>query len=168
LAAGCVAAAGLTLSPLDVVQAAETAPWARVANQSMKPHVSDRLLVAYKPGASPGEKAAARVAAGAESSSIIVKNAPNVEAYKLKKGKSVALALQALATDPDVMYAEPDYVIKSATTPNDAEYVGNRMWNMYGDLTTPTFANGSQAGEAWVGGFTGSRQVHVVVIDQGT
>ncbi len=168
LAAGCVVAAGLTLSPLDTVQAAEMAPWARVANQSMKPHITDRLLVAYKPGASPGEKAAARLAAGAESSSMVVKNAPNVEAYKLKKGKSVAGALLALASDPDVMFAEPDYVIKSANTPNDAEYVGNRMWNMYGDLSTPTFANGSQAGEAWVGGYTGSRQVHVVVIDQGT
>lgn len=168
LAVGCMAAAGLTLSPLDVVEAASPAPWTRVANNSMKPHIADRLLVAYKPGASPGEKAAARTAAGAESSSMLVKNAPNVEAYKLKKGKSVAAALQALATDPDVMYAEPDYLIASANTPNDTEYVSNRMWNMYGDLTTPSFANGSQAGEAWVGGYTGSRQVHVVVIDQGT
>lgn len=163
-----VLAAGLTLTPLDVVRAAEPAPWSKVASQSMKPHVSDRLLVAYKPGASPGEKAAAEAAAGASSSATIVKNAPNVVAYKLKKGKTVAAALQALATDPDVMYAEPDYLITSTNTPNDTEYVANRMWNMYGDLTTPTFANGSQAGEAWVGGYTGSRQVHVVVIDQGT
>lgn len=38
---------------------------------------------------------------------------------------------------------------------------------MYGDLTSPANAFGSQAGEAWGAGHTGSRGVYVGVIDEG-
>jgi subtilisin family serine protease len=41
------------------------------------------------------------------------------------------------------------------------------LWGMYGDGTTPANQYGSQAGEAWAAGHTGSSTVYIGIIDEG-
>ncbi|HYZ48574.1 MAG TPA: S8 family serine peptidase [Sphingomonas sp.] len=50
---------------------------------------------------------------------------------------------------------------------NDTDYLAGRMWGMYGDKTSPANAYGSQAGEAWAAGYTGSTKVAIGVVDSG-
>jgi subtilisin family serine protease len=50
---------------------------------------------------------------------------------------------------------------------NDAAYNNGSLWGMYGDKTSIVGPYGSQAGEAWAAGFTGSMKTVVGVIDTG-
>ena len=78
-----------------------------------------------------------------------------------------AKAIAALSNARGVRFAEPNYIVKSSAVSNDPYYTGNNLWGMYGDATTPTNQYGSQAGEAWASGATGSRTVYVGDIDTG-
>jgi subtilisin family serine protease len=73
---------------------------------------------------------------------------------KLSKGKTVNQTLAVLRNDPSVLYAEPDYIIKIDSIPDDT---------YYGDLWGVTRIS---AAEAWQ--YTmGSKSVVVAVIDTG-
>lgn len=61
----------------------------------------------------------------------------------------------------------PDWIVTTQALSNDPSYTGGQLFGMYGDLTTPANQFGSQAGEAWAAGFTGSTKVAVGVIDSG-
>ena len=50
---------------------------------------------------------------------------------------------------------------------NDPGFTGGSAWGLYGDFTTRVNAFGSQAGEAWAGGYVGSTGVALGVIDSG-
>ena len=50
---------------------------------------------------------------------------------------------------------------------NDPKYTDGGLWGMYGDATPIANAYGSQAGEAWAAGYTGSGKGIVGVIDTG-
>ena len=50
---------------------------------------------------------------------------------------------------------------------NDPGYTNGNLWGMYGDTTTVVNAFGSQAGEAWAAGATGTSSTIVGVIDTG-
>ena len=54
-----------------------------------------------------------------------------------------------------------------AAISTDPGYTGGGLWGMYGDTTTVANPYGSQAGEAWANGFTGSTSTIVGVIDTG-
>lgn len=47
---------------------------------------------------------------------------------KLPSGVSVASAIDAFKSDPNVMYAEPNYIIRKSVVPNDPSY--DAQWNM--------------------------------------
>lgn len=76
-------------------------------------------------------------------------------------------AVQMLRGLPNVEYAEPNYIYNHFATSNDPYYTNGSLWGMYGDATTPANQYGSQAGEAWAAGNTGSNTVIVGVIDEG-
>lgn len=78
-----------------------------------------------------------------------------------------AAARRILASDPAVEFAEPNWIYTHQAMSNDPYYVGGSLWGMYGDATTPANQYGSQAGEAWAAGKTGSPAVYVGVIDEG-
>lgn len=78
-----------------------------------------------------------------------------------------AAARRLVAADPAVEFAEPNWIYTHQATSNDPYYVGGSLWGMYGDATTPANPYGSQAGEAWAAGKTGSPAVYVGVIDEG-
>ncbi len=93
---------------------------------------------------------------------------PNLQHVKLAAGMSVRNAVETYMADPNVEYAEPNYVRCAASvTPNDT-YFTPQQWALY---NTGTFANGTagadiKARDAW--DLTqGDRKVVVAVIDTG-
>ncbi|MBX3483797.1 MAG: S8 family serine peptidase [Phenylobacterium sp.] len=50
---------------------------------------------------------------------------------------------------------------------NDPLFTGGQQWGMYGDTTAKANVYGSQAGEAWTAGYTGSSKVAVGLVDTG-
>lgn len=76
-------------------------------------------------------------------------------------------AITRLKNLPDVEYAEPNFIYTHAATSNDPYYTNGSLWGMYGDATSPSNQYGSQAGEAWAGGNTGSNTVWIGIIDEG-
>lgn len=90
------------------------------------------------------------------------------ELIVMKVPGELAEALQALREDPSVQYAEPNWIYYPHVVSNDTHYTNGNLWGMYGDaspLKTNQF--GSQAGEAWNNGKTGSSSVWVGIIDEG-
>jgi subtilisin family serine protease len=79
----------------------------------------------------------------------------------------VPAAVQALRNSPDVEYAEPNWIYQHQAASNDPYYTNGSLWGMYGDATSPANQYGSQAGEAWARGSTGSAGVYVGIIDEG-
>src|SRR5688500_9000942 len=85
----------------------------------------------------------------------------------LAPGQDVKAAVEAYAKDPRVAYAEPNWLVTTQATSNDPYYTNGSLWGMYGDATAPANQFGSQAGEAWAAGKTGSNSVYVGIIDEG-
>ena len=67
------------------------------------------------------------------------------------------------ATPPD----GGDMIVSIDAVSNDTGYANGSLWGMYGDKTTIANPYGSQAGEAWAAGFTGTMKTVVGVIDTG-
>jgi len=68
---------------------------------------------------------------------------------------------------PEVEYAEPNFIYQHFLTSNDTYFTNGSLWGMYGDATSPANQFGSQSGEAWAVGHTGSSDVYVGIIDEG-
>lgn len=80
----------------------------------------------------------------------------------------VADAVERVKYLPEVEYAEPNYIYTHDATSNDTYYTSGSLWGMYGDSSPlKTNAFGSQAGEAWALGNTGSNNVWIGIIDEG-
>jgi len=93
-------------------------------------------------------------------------NKGDLEVTMLPPGMNVAAAIARLRAHPAVEFAEPNWIYRHQQAA-DPHYTAGYLWGMYGDLTTPANQYGSQAGEAWAQGHTGSDAVFVGVIDEG-
>ncbi|MBA4409617.1 MAG: peptidase S8 [Odoribacter sp.] len=80
---------------------------------------------------------------------------------------TVANAILVAKNYPEIEYAEPNYIYQHYSTSNDTYYTNGSLWGMYGDATSPANQYGSQAGEAWAAGHTGSSSVYIGIIDEG-
>ena len=136
------------------------------------PHDPSQIVVRFRDGAAERAEAVPGTEVGRP-----IGLDPNLRAVKLGAGVGVAAAVRQYRNNPLVEYAEPNwiYTAQSTTTTttepkvsNDKYYNINLLWGMYSESTTP-YANqyGSQAGEAWATGATGSSKVFVGVIDEG-
>jgi hypothetical protein len=76
-------------------------------------------------------------------------------------------ALEVLRNDPAVEHVEQSIAFSNRATSDDPFYLDGSLWGMYGNLSTPASAFGSQAAEAWSAGYVGSHSVYVAVIDDG-
>ena len=85
----------------------------------------------------------------------------------VRTGISVAAAIAALANDPDVEYAEPNWIYTSDAVSNDTYFTNGSLWGMYGASTTPANQYGSGAAVAWGAGHTNCSNVYVGIIDEG-
>ncbi len=116
----CLAA----LVALTVTQSGS--PSAAASSNPGAEYVPDGLLVRFQPGAAAAEQAQARRGLNAElkHSYTLV---PGLEYWKLPPGLGVSQAMQALSRNPNILYAEPDYIVTADVIPNDPGY-----GNLYG------------------------------------
>lgn len=163
------------VAALALSVATATAAWAGVGTPAgaAPPEpaaVPGELLVGYHAGATTHQREQARARASAQMEEQVVEGQGArgvVERVRLPKGADRSAAARRLERDPAVAYAEPNWIVTHAATSTDPYYADNKLWGMYGDTTSPKNEFGSQAGEAWAAGNTGSKTVYVGVIDEG-
>ena len=80
---------------------------------------------------------------------------PGLRLARVTEGETLK-AVAALRQQPDVLYAEPNYIMRATVNPNDTHFAANRQQNM-STIGAPTVWNTT----------TGSASVVVGVIDQG-
>lgn len=134
--------------------------------------VPNEMLVKFVAGASTAERGAALGKVnGSVAEKILTRamqNAGDNEGWTLvRTPMSENAAVNAIRGMAGVQYAEPNYIYNHDATSNDPYYTNGSLWGMYGDATSPANQYGSQAGEAWAAGHTGSNTVYVGVIDEG-
>ena len=86
---------------------------------------------------------------------------------RIRTSRDVAAAIADLKNDPDVEYAEPNWIYQHQST-NDPQYTSGNLWGTYGATTTPANQFGSGAAAVWAK--TGGRScanVWVGIIDEG-
>ncbi len=166
------AMASAVLSSSQVLAAGQP----RLVNDSMaagRPYVSTEMLVQFRPGASALEKQAALRSIGASPLQTVRSGLARgdlqgeLQLAHVPAAIGVARAMQALEAQPQVDFAEPNWVYTHTATSNDPYYLNNQLFGMYGDATTPANAFGSQAGEAWAAGHTCNSDIYVGIIDEG-
>ncbi|HEX2137798.1 MAG TPA: S8 family peptidase [Microvirga sp.] len=144
-----------------------------IDDERQVPAHTGEILVQFKPGASAAaHKAAAASIGGAIAEKIhtaAMQAAGEGELVRIKIGIGLSLeqAMEIVSKRPGVEFVEPNYILSVQATSDDSYYINGSLWGMYGEATTPANQYGSQAGEAWAGGFTGSTKVAVGVIDSG-
>ena len=80
---------------------------------------------------------------------------------------SVSAAIAALRADPDVEYAEPNWIYTNDAISNDTYFTNGSLWGMYGSSGSPTNQYGSGASVAWAAGKTNCGSIYVGIIDEG-
>jgi subtilisin family serine protease len=133
---------GLALWPVLACARAEASPDV----------VPGRVVVRFAPGVSPGTRGSLRRAWGARLERTTIDPAHQV--LKLPAGADMSARLRALRRDPRVSYAEPDYVMRAESVPNDPRFA--EQWAL-GAVDAPA---------AW-DETTGSDSVSVGVVDTG-
>jgi subtilisin family serine protease len=127
-----------------------------------------QVLVGFDDDSTPAERDRAAQSVNARSRVSVARGSGKiVELLHLPNGASNARAIDRLNRDPSVEFAEPNWRYTTQASSSDPYYVNGSLWGMYGDQTSPVNQYGSQAGEAWAAGRTGSSSVYVGVIDEG-
>jgi subtilisin family serine protease len=126
------------------------------------------LLVQFRPAVSAESQAGALASVGAGQSRLLRSDENgDLLVISLPAGdQALNAVMTALGNNPDVAFAEPNFLV-SVQGSNDPRYTGGNLWGMYGDQTSPQNAFGSQAGEAWAAGHTGSMKTIIGVVDTG-
>ncbi len=142
--------------------------------------VPNEILVQYHPLVDFSNRSGIRSLVGAELAETIYtypmqsSGAGVLERLTIPQGMSIDDAISQLKTNPNVKYAEPNWLYQTAAVSNDSIYTAGNLWGMYSDdlpipvgpaSTTNEF--GSQAEKAWNKGYTGSASVYVGIIDEG-
>ncbi|NQD35961.1 S8 family serine peptidase [Permianibacter sp. IMCC34836] len=136
-------------------------------------HVADEIIVQYRQSTSDNQKGAVLRKLGALGDENLMRghlradNKGDIDVLFLPQGKALEKVLQQLENDPNVEFAEPNWVYQHSATSNDTYYTNGSLWGMYGDASSPANQWGSQAAEAWAAGNTNCSNVYVGIIDEG-
>ncbi len=120
-------------------------------------YVPGEVVVAFRKGVAGGEQARTLHARGARAVRSI--GLERTQLVRLAKGASVQAAVAAFRKDPDVLYAEPNYLYKALAVPNDTQY--STLWGLNQGTDVDI-----DAPEAW-DVTTGKKSIVVAVIDTG-
>ncbi len=132
---------------------------------------SGEIVVTFDPGATAAERDSVHRQLGAEEVTTLYRGSSTygaVEVIGLPAGSSETQAAAVAETSPGVDVAELNARYQVRDAPNDPYYQDGSLWGMYGPSTSPSSKYGSQAAVAWNNGVTGSKNVYVAVIDEGT
>ena len=87
----------------------------------LPPHVPDEIIVKFRDGVPELNKIAARSrVAGTRLRAFRILQ--GLEHLRLQGGVSVAEAIERYRKDPDVLYAEPNYIVRATVTPDDTRF----------------------------------------------
>ncbi|MGD9780976.1 MAG: LamG-like jellyroll fold domain-containing protein [Kiritimatiellia bacterium] len=126
-------------------------------------HTNKFVLVRFKAG-TPATTVADSVATAGLSVNRTYEIAP-IYRLELPDGADLAAKLATLRADANVLYAEPDYVVRASRKPNDPLF--GMQWGMHNDGSLGgTLDADIDAPEAWTLS-TGDEDVIVAVIDTG-
>lgn len=149
----------------------------QLQKNSTDAYVANQILVKFKSGASGARTSSALALIGGEVAETISTEAMKSESARkgvasgslmlVNTKMNTESAIERLKSSPEVEYAEPNFIYQHFATSNDTYYTNGSLWGMYGDATAPANEFGSQAGEAWAAGHTGSNTVWVGIIDEG-
>ncbi|MBI4654720.1 MAG: S8 family serine peptidase [Nitrospirae bacterium] len=129
---------------------------------TMPEHVAGEILVKFKEGTSVNISNTLHTATGATKIKEI--REVRIQHIELPLNMSVENAIQYYMADPNVEYAEPNYIWKTNIIPNDPDF--SKLWGLNNTgQTGGTFDADIDAPEAW-DTLTGSRVV-IAVIDTG-
>ena len=127
-------------------------------------YVPGHVLVKFRPNASRTAVVSAHRAILADDVHAF-SSVEGLQLVHLPASVGLSKALAAYRSNPDVLYAEPDYIVRASQTPNDPLFTG--MWSLLN-----TGQNGGAAGadikatSAW-NITTGSSNVVIAVLDTG-
>src|SRR5499425_958976 len=127
-------------------------------------YVSDEIIVRFREGVDEYQKDLARFRVSGARKKVF-KVIRGLEVIKLSRGVSVEEAVDLLRQDPDVLYTEPNYILRTTLIPNDTRF--GEMWglNNIGQSRGAPDAD-IDAPEAW-SITTGSSNVVVAILDTG-
>jgi thermitase len=94
-------------------------------------YIEGEVIVKFKDGVPSSEKAKVHKQFGA---TLVKRNHSKDVGYDLLKVKNVEQAIKALEKNPNVVYAEPNYIVQAVWTPNDTYYLSHQ----YGPQLTQT------------------------------
>ena len=143
--------------------AGQARPGTAAAANAADEFVAGELLVAFRPGTRGALADGVRNGVGATR----IKAWPqiNAEHWHLPPGLGVAQAIQALGANPNVLYAEPNYIVQAVEIPNDPRFA--ELWGLH-NIGLPSGTPDADADvlEAWQLP-PGTGPVVVAVIDTG-
>lgn len=134
--------------------------------------VAGELLVQFKEGITATGRGRALGRVGGQVSEEILTGAMRsrgrrVGVTRIKVNGDLSRAIAALQADPDVEFAEPNWIYQHQATSNDTYFTNGSLWGMYGASTSPANLYGTGAATAWAAGKTGSNSVYIGIIDEG-
>jgi subtilisin family serine protease len=133
--------------------------------------VPGELLVQFKAGAGSVDKSRALARINGEEMEMVMSEDRRNDGQgplvlvKYQPDISLAAAMSSLREDPNVMWAERNYIYTHQQVSNDPGFP--QLYGMQGPSTSPANQFGSNAAAAWAAGAIGSRNVYVGVIDEG-
>ena len=148
------------LSAIAVIAAPSAALAAPGGSDDEAKAVPGEILVGFEAGSTAADRERVAGEAGAEGREQLTRSDARAERLRLKAGRRNSEAIDAVAADPAVAYAEPNWKLHATATSNDPYFTNGSLWGMGGGF-------GSQASTAWANNHTGSADVYVGVIDEG-
>jgi subtilisin family serine protease len=130
-------------------------------------YVEGQLLVKFKSGVVTSSSLRTHQVVGATSLKRF-SAVPRLEHVKLPAGLSVKAAVVRYMSDPNVEYAEPNYIRRAARVSNDPFFANHQQWALQ---NTGTFANGTAGADINAPGAwdttIGSEDVIIAILDTG-
>jgi thermitase len=105
-------------------------------------YASDEIIVKFKPYVTLSERSQTAQSFGAKSIQTL-SNKSDLSVAKLPAGQTVTQALSVYANDPNVEYAQPNYIYHATAVPNDPDY--GQLWaakNNGQSINTGTYPSG--------------------------
>ena len=137
---------------------------AQPADPQARPHIDDELIVKFRGGREEYKKLMTHYGVGARRAKVF-RSLAGLELIKLPRGLSVQEAIDFYQRSPDVLYAEPNYIVRTTNTPNDTRF--GEQWALHNiGQSGGTPEADIDVVAAW-DITTGSSDVIVAVIDSG-
>jgi subtilisin family serine protease len=136
--------------------------------------VPGEMLVQFKAGTDNVARSSALARINAEEMEMVVAEERRGDGLgplvlvKYQPDFTPAAAMSSMREDQSVMWAERNYTYTHQEVSTDPAFTQGSLYGMYGPATSPANQFGSNAAAAWAAGVTGSENVYVGIVDEGT